>query len=106
MGNRTFRDTAVGVNPVSAASVPSVRKVGGSFDLPLVLVMIAILTFGLIMVFSASWDFSLAVYNDPMRMFIRQVLWLALGIALAYVCSRVDYHSWRSLVLPVMLVTI
>jgi cell division protein FtsW len=83
-----------------------VRKVGGGVDLPLVMIMITILTFGLIMVFSASWDFSLAVYNDPMRMFVRQLLWLALGIALAYICSRVDYHSWRSLVLPVMLLTI
>ncbi len=75
-------------------------------DLPLVLVMIAILTFGLIMVFSASWDFSLAVYDDPMRMFVRQLIWMALGISLAYICSRIDYHSWRSLVLPVMFLTI
>ena len=105
MGTRIFRDTAVGINPaVSAAS--SVRKIGGSVDLPLVLIMIAVLTFGLIMVFSASWDFSLAVYDDPLRMFIRQVLWLALGLALAYVCSRIDYHSWRKMVLPVMLLTV
>jgi cell division protein FtsW len=83
-----------------------VRKIGGSADLPLVLIMIAVLTFGLIMVFSASWDFSLAVYDDPLRMFIRQVLWLALGLALAYVCSRIDYHSWRKMVLPVMLLTV
>ncbi len=105
MDTRTYRDTAVGINPAST-SVPSVRKVGGSIDLPLVLVMIAILTFGLIMVFSASWDFSLAVYDDPMRMFIRQIIWMVLGISLAYICSRIDYHSWRSLVLPVMFLTI
>src|SRR5258706_1241356 len=112
MDTRTYRDAAVGINPASA-SVPSTargpsarRKVGGSMDLPLVLVMIAILTFGLIMVFSASWDFSLAVYDDPMRMFVRQLIWMALGISLAYICSRIDYHSWRSLVLPVMFLTI
>jgi len=112
MDTRTYRDAAVGINPASA-SVPStargpsaLRKVGGSMDLPLVLVMIAILTFGLIMVFSASWDFSLAVYDDPMRMFVRQLIWMALGISLAYICSRIDYHSWRSLVLPVMFLTI
>ncbi len=105
MGTRTYRDTAVDINPASV-SAPAVRKVGGSIDLPLVLIMIAILTFGMIMVFSASWDFSLAVYDDPMRMFLRQIIWLSLGISLAYVCSRIDYHSWRSLVLPVMLATI
>lgn len=105
MGTRIFRDTAVGITP-TASPAPSVRKIGGSVDLPLVLIMMAILTFGLVMVFSASWDFSLAVYDDPLRMFIRQILWLALGLFLAYVCSRIDYHAWRKIVLPVMMVTI
>ena len=82
------------------------RKLGGSIDLPLLLVMIAILVFGLLMVFSASWDFSLAVYSEPMRMFNRQVLWLALGLVIAYVLSRIDYHNWRTLSVPLMLGTI
>ena len=105
MDTRIFRDTAVGIRP-ALSSVASARKLGGSVDLPLLLIMIAILTFGLIMVFSASWDFSLAIYDDPMRMFTRQILWLALGIGLTYICSRIDYHSWRKMVLPVMLLTI
>ncbi len=113
MGTRVFRDmvveqrreTAVGVNPPPTSS-PSVRKLGGVVDLPLLLVMIAILVFGLLMVFSASWDFSLAIYNEPMRMFNRQVMWLALGLVAAYLLSRVDYHSWRTLAVPLMLGTI
>jgi cell division protein FtsW len=105
MGTRIFRDAAVGINPV-VTSTSSARKIGGSVDLPLVLIMIAVLTFGLIMVFSASWDFSLVVYGDPLRMFIRQIVWLVIGLALAYVCSRIDYHSWRKMVLPVMLLTV
>jgi cell division protein FtsW len=105
MGTRIFRDTAVGVNPPTSIN-PSVRKIGGSLDLPLLLSMLAILTFGLVMVFSASWDFSLAVYGDPLRMFTRQLLWLGIGVALAYICSRIDYHAWRRIVLPVMLITI
>ncbi len=68
--------------------------------------MIAILVFGLLMVFSASWDFSLAVYGEPMRMFNRQVLWLALGLVIAYALSRIDYHNWRTLSVPLMLGTI
>ena len=107
MGTRIFRDTAVGINPpVNHSASPSVRKIGGSMDIPLLLAMIAILTFGLVMVFSASWDFSLVVYGDPLRMFVRQILWLGLGIALAYVCSRIDYHTWRRIILAVMLLTI
>ena len=107
MGTRIFRDTAVGINPpVNSSASPSVRKIGGSMDVPLLLVMIATLTFGLIMVFSASWDFSLVVYGDPLRMFIRQILWLALGLGVAYICSRIDYHTWRRIILPIMLVTV
>ncbi|RPH58399.1 MAG: cell division protein FtsW [Chloroflexi bacterium] len=105
MGTRTFRDTAVSVNP-AGAGMPAVRKLGGRVDLPLLLVMIAILAFGLVMVFSASWDFSLAVFGEPMRMFYRQILWLILGALLSYFFSRIDYHLWRALILPVMLGTI
>lgn len=106
MGTRIFRDTAVNVEPSHPSPAPSVRKLGGSMDLPLLLVMIAILVFGLLMVFSASWDFSLAVYGEPMRMFNRQVLWLALGLVIAYILSRIDYHNWRTLAVPLMLGTI
>lgn len=106
MGTRVFRDTAVGVELSPQPPAPAARKLGGSIDLPLLLVMIAILVFGLLMVFSASWDFSLAVYGEPMRMFNRQVLWLALGLVIAYVLSRIDYHNWRRLSVPLLLGTI
>lgn len=106
MGTRVFRDTAIGVEASPRPLAPAVRKLGGAIDLPLLLVMIAILVFGLLMVFSASWDFSLAVYGEPMRMFKRQVLWLALGLVIAYVLSRIDYHNWRTLSVPLMLGTI
>jgi cell division protein FtsW len=76
---------------------------GGTVDVPLLLVMIAILAFGLIMVYSASTDFSLDVFGDPYRMFNRQVLWLLLGLLGAFYVSRIDYHDWRKLILLAML---
>ena len=106
MGTRVFGDTAVTSNPLSAPANPSVRKVGGAVDFPLLLIMIALLVFGLLMVFSASWDFSLETYGDAMRMFYRQVLWMAMGILAAVLLSRLDYHNWRKLAVPVMLFTI
>ncbi len=113
MGTRVLRDTVVeqrrdtvGVEPLIQPPAPAARRLGGSIDLPLLLVMIAMLVFGLLMVFSASWDFSLAVYGEPMRMFNRQVLWLALGLVVAYVLSRINYHNWRTLSVPLMLGTI
>ena len=106
MGTRVFGDTAVTSNPLSAPANPSVRKVGGAVDFPLLLIMIAFLVFGLLMVFSASWDFSLETYGDAMRMFYRQVLWMVMGILAAVLLSRLDYHNWRRLSVPVMLFTI
>jgi cell division protein FtsW len=106
MGTRVFGDTAVVGTPSSAPANPSVHKLGGAVDFPLLLIMIAFLVFGLLMVFSASWDFSLGTYGDAMRMFYRQVLWMVMGVVTASLLSRLDYHNWRRLAVPVMLVTI
>jgi cell division protein FtsW len=107
MGTRVFGDTAVVSNPSPAPADPSVRRLGGAVDFPLLLIMITFLVFGLLMVFSASWDFSYASYQgDAMHMFNRQVLWMILGVLIALLLSRLDYHHWRRLSVPVMLVTI
>jgi cell division protein FtsW len=67
----------------------------GHVDLPLLLVLIVLGAFGLIMVFSASWDFSQAVYKSPSLIFLKQIAFLAAGIGIAYVLSRIDYHIFR-----------
>lgn len=80
---------------------------GGMVDVPLLLVMIVLLVFGLLMVYSASWDFSkMILKKDPMYMFNRQVIWLLLGLVVAYGVSKVDYHYWRKLAVPMILGTI
>jgi len=75
-------------------------------DIPLLLTVVALLVFGLIMLYSASWDFSLLAYDDPMQMFNRQVIWMILGILGAAFLARFDYHHWRKLVLLAMALTI
>ena len=77
-----------------------------SVDMPLLLVLIGLLVFGLIVLFSASWDFSLEMLGrEPTYMFSRQLLWLGIGIVGAYVLSRFDYHYWSKLVVPVTFLT-
>jgi cell division protein FtsW len=75
-------------------------------DLPLLATVLALLVFGLLMLFSASWDFSLGAYGDPMHMFNRQLMWLGLGVVAALVLAFFDYHNWRRFVVPAMAVTI
>jgi len=75
-------------------------------DVPLILAVVALIVFGLIMLYSASFDFSFIEYGSPTYMFNRQLGWLALGIFLAIVLSVFDYHQWRRMALLAMLVTI
>ena len=77
-----------------------------SLDLPLLVTVIAILIFGLVMMFSASWDYSLRQYGSPMHMFDRQLAWLGIGLLAAIVLSVLDYHQWRKLIVPAMGFTI
>ena len=103
MGTETF------VGERSFAEEQPLKKYGApkrGVDLPLSVAVIALAVFGLIMMFSASWDYSLKEYGSPMYMFERQLLWLVIGIAAAFGFSRFDYHHWRKLVVPALGLTI
>ncbi|HTP03297.1 MAG TPA: putative peptidoglycan glycosyltransferase FtsW [Anaerolineales bacterium] len=88
-----------------AQSKPQQKRALG-LDLPLVVAVIAILIFGLVMMFSASWDYSLLQYGSPMYMFDRQLQWLAVGLAAAAAFALLNYHRWRKLIVWAMLGTI
>src|SRR5574339_125743 len=98
MGTRTFVNERVSFSPTKAVS--------RGMNMPLVLIVVALCVFGLIMLYSASYDFSFNEYGSATYMFARQVRWLALGAAMAFVLSLVDYHNWRRIVVVVMLATV
>ena len=98
MGARTFIETGF-------ALLPS-RKFTRNVDVPLMLTVIALLVFGLIMLYSASFDFSFNEYGSSAYMFNRQVKWMGLGLLFAIGLSMFDYHNWRRLVVVAMLGTI
>ncbi len=75
--------------------------------MPLLVIVVALIVFGLLMLYSASWDFSRAAYDgDAMYMFNRQLMWLGLGIAAATVLAFLDYHRWRQFIVPAMAFTV
>ena len=82
------------------------RNWSRSVDIPLLLTVVALLVFGLIMLYSASFDFSFSEYGSATYMFNRQLTWLGLGVVLALILSLFDYHHWRRMVLLAMLATI
>ena len=98
MGTGTF------VNERSYVQNKRPRFTGG-FDMPLLVSAVVLIVFGLVMLYSASWDFSLGAYGDALFMFKNQVKWLALGLVIALVLAFFDYHHWRKFVVPAMAVT-
>jgi len=84
----------------------SVKKRARGIDIPLVLTVIALMVFGLIMLYSASFDFSFNQFGSPTYMFSRQLGWLGVGLLLAFGLSYFDYHHWRQMVVFAMLGTI
>ncbi len=82
------------------------RLVKLGVDVPMLLVLITLLIFGTLMVYSASWDFSLAIYDSATFIFERQLLWIGIGVLLAVGAAFFDYHRWKRLAVPAMLVTI
>ena len=98
MGARTFVNNRLSFSPA--------RNLTRGVDMPLVLTVVALLVFGLIMLYSASFDFSFNEYGSSSYMFTRQVKWLALGIVIAFIASLFDYHHWRRMVVFAMLGTI
>lgn len=75
--------------------------------MPLFVIVVTLIVFGLVMLYSASWDFSRAAYDgDAMYMFNRQLMWLGLGVVAAMVLAFIDYHRWRQLIVPAMAFTI
>jgi cell division protein FtsW len=91
---------------VKPATSPIQRTRMSNGDLILIAAVVTLSIYGLLMLYSASTDFSLQVYQSPMYMFNKQVLWLIVGSAIALVLSRLDYHLWRRLAVPLMGLTV
>src|SRR5688500_9363979 len=98
MGTRTFVNDRMTSSPAN--------RLGRGVDIPVILAVVAVVVFGLIMLYSASFDFSFNQFGSPTYMFARQVRWLGVGILLAFGLSLFDYHHWRNVVVVAMLSTI
>ncbi len=109
MGTRTFvnprMDAKSNARPATKP-VKQPRPLYIGLDVPLMLVVVSLVIIGLLMVYSASWNYSLQISSSSSYILNRQVLWAILGIGGAIVFSFIDYHRYQRLVLPIMLVTL
>ncbi|MCG2675749.1 putative lipid II flippase FtsW [bacterium] len=77
-----------------------------SSHLGLFLITLALISIGIIMVYSASAILSLDKYNDPYFFLKRQMAWVFLGLVGMFFAARVNYRALPKLLKPLLLLTL
>ncbi len=86
--------------------IVNVMRVRGGVDRPLLVVIVLLLCFGSIMVFSASNAYALHKYGDSYYYIKRQILFAAIGLAVMFGVSFMDYRIFQHFTVPVFLVVV
>lgn len=73
----------------------------GKMDITFLSFVLILLTIGLVMLFSASYAYSLEYYSNSYKFIIRQSALGAFGVGVMFWFSRVDYHFWRKYAWPI-----
>lgn len=68
---------------------------GGRLDITFLSFVLILLTIGLVMLFSASYAYSLEYYGSSYKFITQQLLFALVGLVAMYALSRIDYHFWR-----------
>lgn len=67
----------------------------GKQDITFLSLVLILLTVGLVMLFSASYAYSLENYDNSYKFIVRQAFFGAIGVAAMLIASKIDYHFWR-----------
>ena len=78
---------------------------GGKVDLWTFIAVIMLLSLGLVMVFSASSVMGLADAGNPYHYVQRQSILAVVGLILMFVLMKVDYHIFKPLALPGLVIS-
>ncbi|NOY89681.1 MAG: putative lipid II flippase FtsW [Deltaproteobacteria bacterium] len=83
----------------SRAALPEVI---GKADAPLMAVVVGLVAFGVVMVYSASFVYARHIFDAPAHFLLRQAAFATLGVLLLLGLARVDYHLYRPLTYPLL----
>jgi len=86
--------------------VPRKKIFGLPLDGMLIVVVGALVGFGLMMVYSTTFDWSYRAYNDAAYIFSRQLGWLGLGLGVMVITAAMPYRWWKPLSVGMMAVTL
>lgn len=73
-----------------------------SLDVPFLAILLALLGFGLLMLYSAGYAVAMYRRGDAFTYIRPQLLFAALGVVAMYAASMVDYHIWHKLAWPLL----
>ena len=103
---RTGGPTRYKASRKAAPSKVTPLYIWGDFDIPFLLLTLALLGFGLVMLFSASYARAY-YYKDSSFYYIRrQIMWSVIGVVGMIADSFVNYHWLRKFVWPLYAVSI
>lgn len=77
-------------------------KVVGPADAFLTAVIVALIAFGVVMVFSASAVYANRQFGSGHHYLVRQSIYAALGLFVIIAVARIDYHRYRRFTYPVL----
>jgi cell division protein FtsW len=81
---------------------PNVVRAAGPVDPVLAAVVVALVGFGVVMVYSASAVQATVQYHDPQFFLKRQAAYALAALAALWVSSRIDYHRLYKLTYPLL----
>ena len=88
------------------AGACSMSEHKGLPDLMIFIITLALLSLGIVMVFSASSVTAYHELGDAYHYLKRQSLWAAIGLVALVICMNIDYHLWLRLAGPLIVVSI
>ena len=75
------------------------------FDYTMFAVVLILLTVGVVMIYSASAYMAQVKLNQSEHFFKKQLLWFVLSVSLILLISKINYHHWRKLAWPIMIMS-
>lgn len=73
-------------------------------DFWFLLIILVLVAFGLVMVFSASYYSSISVNGTPFYYLLRDGMWVFAGLIMMFIGMSVDYRVYKRFAVPIMLV--
>ncbi|HEC92849.1 MAG TPA: stage V sporulation protein E, partial [Candidatus Atribacteria bacterium] len=75
-------------------------------DLLLFIVVIILLSIGICMVFSSSYVMAYKWYGDSYFFLKKQLLYAIIGLVIFFLATSIDYHYYKKLALPILILSI